>query len=127
MAFIIDYLLPMSFSAKLIQIRKSQGLTQKALSDCSDLHINQIRRYEAGTSEPTLGVLIKLAKFLHVSIDELVFDDNDRGPNDRMKLMFEAIQNLKDDEQNIIHELLEGMIVKYESRRWSANKQQSVN
>ena len=66
--FLTDYLLPMSFSAKLIQIRKSQGLTQKALSESADLHINQIRRYEAGTSEPTLGVLIKLAKFLHVSI-----------------------------------------------------------
>jgi len=127
MAILTDYLLPMSFSAKLIQIRKSQGLTQKALSDSAELHINQIRRYEAGTSEPTLGVLIKLAKFLHVSIDELVFDESDRGPNDKMKLMFEAIQNLKDDEQNIIHELLEGMIVKYESRRWSANRQQSVN
>ena len=63
MAILTDYLLPMSFSAKLIQIRKSQGLTQKALSDSADLHINQIRRYEAGTSEPTLGVLIKLQNF----------------------------------------------------------------
>ncbi len=118
-----DYFLPMSFSSRLIQIRKSQGLTQKALSESADLHINQIRRYEAGTSEPTLGVLIKLAKFLHVSIDQLVFDEEDRGPNDRMKLMFEAIKNLSQDEQHVIQELLEGMIVKYESRRWNANKQ----
>lgn len=127
MAILTDYLLPMSFSAKLIQIRKSQGLTQKALSDSADLHINQIRRYEAGTSEPTLGVLIKLAKFLHVSIDELVFDEGDRGPNDKMKLMFEAINNLSESEQNIIQELLEGMIVKYESRKWNASKQQTFN
>jgi len=124
MAILTDYLLPMSFSAKLIQIRKSQGLTQKALSESADLHINQIRRYEAGTSEPTLGVLIKLAKFLHVSIDELVFDETDRAPSDKMKLMFEAIENLKEDEQNIIQELLEGMIIKYESRRWNVNSAQ---
>jgi len=125
MTILMDYLLPMSFSAKLIQIRKAQGLTQKALSECSNLHINQIRRYEAGTSEPTLGVLIKLAKFLHVSIDELVFDEGDRGPSDKMKLMFEAVNNLNDKEQSIIQELLEGMLVKYESRRWDASRQQA--
>jgi len=116
----------MSFSAKLIQIRKSQGLTQTALSETSTLHINQIRRYEAGTSQPTMEGLIKLAKALHVSIDDLVFDEGDRGPSDKMKLMFEAINNLSESEQNIIQELLEGMIVKYETRKWNS-RQQAVN
>jgi transcriptional regulator with XRE-family HTH domain len=124
---LINYLLPMSFSAKLIQIRKSQGLTQTALSETSTLHINQIRRYEAGTSQPTMEGLIKLAKALHVSIDDLVFDEGDRGPSDKMKLMFEAINNLSDSEQNIIQELLEGMIVKYETRKWNSARQQAVN
>ena len=123
---LINYLLPMSFSAKLIQIRKSQGLTQTALSETSTLHINQIRRYEAGTSQPTMEGLIKLAKALHVSIDDLVFDEGDRGPSDKMKLMFEAINNLSESEQNIIQELLEGMIVKYETRKWNT-RQQAVN
>jgi transcriptional regulator with XRE-family HTH domain len=124
---LINYLLPMSFSAKLIQIRKSQGLTQTALSETSTLHINQIRRYEAGTSQPTMEGLIKLAKALHVSIDDLVFDEGDRGPSDKMKLMFEAINNLSDSEQNIIQELLEGMIVKYETRKWNSARQQATN
>ena len=56
-----------------------------------------------------------------------LFDESDRGPNDKMKLMFEAVNNLSDDEQNIIQELLEGMIVKYESRKWNANVTQIVN
>ena len=127
MNIITDYLLPMSFSAKLIQIRKSQGLTQTALSQTSNLHINQIRRYEAGTSQPTMEGLIKLAKALHVSIDELVFDESDRGPSDKMKLMFEAINNLSESEQSIIQELLEGMIVKYETRKWNTTRQQTAN
>jgi len=119
----IDHLLPMSFPAKLIQIRKSQGLTQQALADTAKIHINQIRRYEAGTSQPTLEGLIKLAKALHVSIDEMVFDETDRAPSDKMKLMFEAVTNLSDKEQDIIQELLEGMLVKYESRRWDSARQ----
>ena len=123
MKILIDYRLPMSFSANLIQIRKSQGLTQNALSESANLHINQIRRYEAGTSQPTMEGLIKLAKALHVSIDELVFDESERGPSNKMKLMFEAIGNLNDKEQSIIQELIEGMLVKYESRRWDSRRQ----
>jgi hypothetical protein len=36
-----------------------------------------------------------------------------------MKLLFEAVERLSKDEQTIIQELLEGMIVKYEARRWT--------
>ena len=119
----ISWLLPMNFSTKLLKYRKSQGLTQQALSEASELHINQIRRYESGTAQPTLEGLVKLAKALHVSLDELVFDDNERGPsNNKMKLLFEAVENLADEEQTIIQELLEGMIVKYEARRWTTAK-----
>ena len=83
------------------------------------MHINQIRRYESGSAQPTLEGLIKLAKALHVSLDELVFDEDERAPhNEKMKLLFEAVERLDNDEQNIIRELLEGMIVKYEARRW---------
>lgn len=120
MAVSINWLLPMSFSAKLAQIRKSQGLTQQALADSAELHINQIRRYETGMAQPTLEGLIKLAKSLHVSLDELVFDEAERGPgSDKMKLLFEAVERLSADEQAVIRELLEGMIVKYEARRWT--------
>lgn len=110
----------MNFSTRLIQIRKSQGLTQQGLADAAGLHINQIRRYETGTAQPTLEGLIKLAKSLHVSLDELVFNEDERGPGGgKMKLLFEAVERLSDDEQAIIRELLEGMIVKYEARRWT--------
>jgi hypothetical protein len=37
-----------------------------------------------------------------------------------MRLLFEAIERLDRKEQAVIQELLEGMIVKYEARRWTA-------
>lgn len=117
---VLTWLLPMNFSTRLVQIRKSQGLTQQALADAAGLHINQIRRYETGSAQPTLEGLIKLAKSLHVSLDELVFNENERGPGNRMKLLFEAVERLNENEQSIIRELLEGMIVKYEARRWTS-------
>jgi len=120
MAVLINWFLPMNFSTRLAQIRKSQGLTQQGLSDASGVHINQIRRYESDSAQPTLEGLIKLAKALHVSLDELVFNDDSREPSgSKMKLLFEAVERLREDEQTIIQELLEGMIVKYEARRWT--------
>jgi len=120
MAVSIPWLLPMHFPQRLAEIRKAQGLTQQGLAEAASLHINQIRRYEGGAAQPTLEGLIKLAKALHVSLDELVFESAERGPNDqRMRLLFEAIERLDNKEQRIIRELLEGMIVKYEARRWT--------
>ncbi len=119
MAILINWLIPMNFSAKLLQNRKSQGLTQTALAEAASLHINQIRRYEAGTAQPTLEGLIKLAQALHISLDDLVFDADERGPSDKLKLLFEAAERLSEKEQGIIQELLEGMIIKYEARRWT--------
>ena len=46
-------------------------------------------------------------------------NENERGPRDKMKLLFEAVDRLNEGEQKIIQELLEGMIVKYEARRWT--------
>ncbi|WP_299081248.1 helix-turn-helix transcriptional regulator [uncultured Paraglaciecola sp.] len=120
MAFTMNWILPVNFPIRLIQHRKEQGLTQQALADASELHITQVRRYELGEAQPTLEALIKLAKALHVSLDELVFDDRDRGPsNDRLVFLFEAIEQLKKDEQSVIRELLEGMVFKYQARRWT--------
>ena len=113
----ITWLLPMNFPNRLAQIRKAQGLTQINLADASELHINQIRRYEAGAAQPTLEGLIKLAKALHVSLDELVFEKDDRGPSEKIKLLFEAITRLPEDDQHIIKEMLEGMVLKYEAKR----------
>ena len=119
MGISITWLLPMNFPKRLIQLRKAQGLTQQSLADAADIHVTQIKRYEAGSAQPTLDALVKLAKTLHVTIDELVFEDDERGPSDRTKPLFEAIEQLHEDEQAIIRELLEGMILKYEARRWT--------
>lgn len=88
----------MNFSTRLVQIRKSQGLTQQALADAAGLHINQIRRYETESAQPTLKGQIKLAKSLYVSLDELVFNENERGPGNKIKLLFEAVERLNEDE-----------------------------
>ena len=59
---VLTWLLPMNFSTRLVQIRKSRGLTQQALADAAGLHINQIRRYETGSAQPALEGLRRRTK-----------------------------------------------------------------
>ncbi len=119
MGISITWLLPMNFPTRLIQYRKMLGLTQQGLADAAEIHVTQIKRYESGSAQPTLEALVKLARTLHVTIDELVFEENERGPSNKTKLLFEAIEQLSEKEQAVIQELLEGMILKYEARRWT--------
>jgi len=109
----------MNFPTQLIQLRKARGLTQQQMADAVGIHVNQIKRYEAGTTQPTLEALVKVAKALHISLDDLVFGENQRGPGEDLKLQFEAVSELDDDDKLIIREVLEGLIVKYQAKRWS--------
>jgi transcriptional regulator with XRE-family HTH domain len=120
------WFLPMSFPSRLIQLRKALGLTQQGLSDAAELHVNQIRRYEAGTAQPTLDALIRLTKVLHVRLDDLVFGDHERGPSDDLALQFEAVSQFSDAEKQTVRELLEGMILKHEARRWDLARAAAV-
>jgi transcriptional regulator with XRE-family HTH domain len=47
------------------------GLSQTALADQVGVHVRQIRRYERGEQQPVLGVAVRLAATLGISLDEL--------------------------------------------------------
>jgi transcriptional regulator with XRE-family HTH domain len=107
----------MNFPSCLIQIRKAASLTQHALAEAAALHVNQIRRYEAGSAQPTLEALIRLAQALHVSLDELVFAPGERGPSDDLHLQFEAVSRMPEEERSIVKALLDGMILRYQAKQ----------
>lgn len=69
------------------------------------MHISQIRRYEAGQSQPTLDAIRKLAMALRVSAE--------------LKLQFEAVSRLDPEEKKIIRSVIESMILRHEAKRWS--------
>ena len=117
-------LLEMDFPQRLAALRKERSLTQDALAERVGVHVSQIRRYEAGTSTPALDALRKLAIALSVSADTLVFDKDERGPDDDLRLQFEATARLSDEEKHVIKRVLEGLLiahnVKHDAKRWAA-------
>ena len=102
----------MEFPERLAALRKERGLTQQALADAVSLAVLQIRRYEGGTSQPTLDVIRRLAITLGVSADMLVFDAKERGPAETLRYQFEAVSKLSEHEQEVVRELLDAVIVK---------------
>lgn len=114
------WFLPMHFPVRLIQLRKALNLTQQELAETAQLHVNQIRRYEAGTAQPTLEALIRLAKALHVRLDDLVFAEGERGPGDDMALLFEAINEFSEAEKETVRTVLSGMVLQHSARRFDA-------
>jgi transcriptional regulator with XRE-family HTH domain len=100
--------------------RKHKALIRRALAEHVGIHVSQIRRYEAGNSQPTLDVLRNLALALSVSTDALVFAETDRGPSDEPRLAFEATTRLDPDEQTMVRTLIEAVLLKHEAKRWAS-------
>ena len=66
----------MSFPKQLAALRKEKGFTQQILAEQARIHVSQLKRYEKGTSQPTLEVFRKIVLALNVSADMLIFDDH---------------------------------------------------
>jgi transcriptional regulator with XRE-family HTH domain len=110
----------MEFPERLQHLRKQKGLTQKALADAVGMSLIQISRYESGQSQPTLDVLRRLAVALSVSADELLFDTEERGPDEELRLQFEAISRFDAEEKKVVKAVLDSLILKHEAKRWAA-------
>ncbi|PHV09657.1 transcriptional regulator [Chitinimonas sp. BJB300] len=112
----------MSFPDRLSSLRKEQGLTQQQMADKIGMHVSQLKRYEAGTSQPTIDVFRRIALALNVSADMLLFEPDERGPTDRLKLQFEAVSKLDEKEREALETVISGVLHMHDAKRWQQNK-----
>jgi transcriptional regulator with XRE-family HTH domain len=115
-------ILDMDFPQRLAALRREKGLTQQALADKVGVHVMQIRRYEGGTSQPTLDVIRRLAIALSVSADTLLFEPEDRGPSDDLRLQFEAVAQFDPEARKVAKTVLDGLILQYQARRLASGE-----
>ena len=106
--------LDMGFQERLVSFRKDHSLTQQALANRVGVHVIQIHRYESGASQPSLEVIKKLALALSVSTDALLFDNDERGPEDDLRLKFEAVKAMSDEDKSVIASLIDAYIKKHQ-------------
>ena len=110
------------FPVRVVELRKEKGLTQQHLAERVGVHVQQLKRYEAGASQPTLDVIRNLAMALGVSSDQLLFGKDERGPDEALKLQFEAVSRFDPESKKVVQQVLDSMILQQEARRWSAGR-----
>lgn len=124
MASLITMYLTMSLPERLIALRKERGLTQQQMAEAIGIHVNSLKKYESGQAQPSLDVLKKIAMSLHVSSDFLLFEEHERGPSNELALQFEAVSQLPPEERGVVMEVLESLIIKYQTRRWDSTRRE---
>lgn len=70
---------------------------------------------------PRMGCAFACAVALHTSTDFLLFDEHARGPSDDLRLQFEAVSQFLEEERKIVKALLEGMIIKFQTKQMVGN------
>ena len=111
------WILDMGFSDRVLQLRKQLELTQQELAERVGVRVLQIRRYENGSSQPTLEVIKQLAIALGTTTDNLIFGSDERGPDESLRLQFEALSQFDDTDKLIAQEVLEGLILKHQAKQ----------
>lgn len=62
----------MTFSEHLLWLRKNRNYKQQEVAEGAGLSLRAYQNYERGQREPQMSVLIALADFYELSLDDLV-------------------------------------------------------
>lgn len=114
-------------SDKIKILRESNGWTQQELADKVDVSNSAVSAWETGVKEPRMGMINKLAKLFNVKVSYIVNDDNDKEYDDdakkiaekikereNLKILFNKIDDLSDEEIERIAKIIELTVPKKE-------------
>ncbi len=99
----------MSIAIKLLELRKSKGLSQGELATDLDISQSTISNYEKGTSKPDVETLKKYASYFQVALSEFFVEDNYTFYNHENK-------NKGDVNNLVINQLSEQLLTQFEKR-----------
>ena len=90
----------MKFNERLKLYRKKAGLSQEQFASTLNVKQYNVSDYEVGRSEPSIQLLVKIAKVLNVSIDELLGNENaPLSLEGKEKKLLEEIDNLPEEDR----------------------------
>ncbi len=106
-----------SFQVRLAQIRKAKGLTQYDLADMTGISHRMIVHYEKHSKKMDPAIVVRLAKALKVSIDELMgykptMEKEPPVKNRRLLKKLKAFDELPEKDQKKVIEHIEDLTAK---------------
>lgn len=96
----------MSFSNRLVTLRKDQKLSQGDLAIKVGVHANLIGRYEREEAIPSVEIAAKIANELNVSLDYLIGLSELKIDNDLLNRVVE-ISTLTDEDRKQLYSVID--------------------
>jgi transcriptional regulator with XRE-family HTH domain len=110
---------PTEFGARLIALRNDRGFSQTELARRSGVPQQRITYYERRGRSPAVDVVVKLATALGVEVEALASskDTTEKKPGPRSQLdeRVERIRRLSRREQSQVIDVIDALLLKYES------------
>jgi transcriptional regulator with XRE-family HTH domain len=95
-------------------LRQQQGLTQVELADRLDMTQSNLSAIERGTRGVTVHQIVRVAKALRASTDEILLTEkapqSTRRTNKRLLKRLHQLEELPDRDQRLVLRLLEGLL-----------------
>lgn len=111
----------MAFKETFARLRKDRAWTQQFVADQIGISVGQVKKYEKGTSAPTLNILAKIATVFGVSADELVFDGRNGVASNKLDTellhRFERVAELPERERDAVLVLIDSVVAKQTLRK----------
>lgn len=104
-----------AFGARIKDLRKRKGWSQRQLAARVNVRFPQLNKYEAGLHVPPLEKIVELAEILDTTVDFLVTGDREEArPLHNMRLLdrFRVLQDFEADDQEVVIKVIDAMIAK---------------
>ena len=109
----------MTFGERLRELRTQRKWSRSRLAEQAGVHHAQIGRYETKGAQPSAEVLSKLTAALSVSTDYLASGTLNEQASSRLQdaellHQFHKVEQLPSEQKQIVKELLDAFILKYD-------------
>lgn len=115
-ALMSDDKLRAAFGARVKELRKQRGWTQKELAAKLGVRFSHLNKYEGGWHIPPADKLVQLAEVLDVTIDYLLTGDRAEDKplhNTRLLERFRALEAASQDDKETVIKLIDALVVRH--------------
>ena len=105
------------FGGNLKRFRTEKGFSQEAFAAKIGVHVTNLSKYERNKSVPSLEIAEKMASVLDMSLDEMVYGQQNekariRIADNELLSLFNKTQQLPDDQKKTVVDLLSAFLLK---------------
>jgi len=106
-----------NFGANLKRFRSEKGLSQEVFAAKIGVHVTNLSKYERNKSIPSLEIAEKMSSVLDMSLDEMVYGEQNekarvRITDNELLNLFNKTQDLADDQKKTVMDLLSAFLLK---------------